>query len=278
MKTSKCKHIFILFGRPGSGKSTIAEAIVNQRMPYATSNQKMNIQSKQSNEMIPSINTSFHLLHLDLDVCIPEWMKINFTNGIYPTLKQRLDFASICCQYIMTEITTNTDNNHHHDHDHDHDHDQNHLERIVLISFSFVNTDLRDYVQQFFNESKLFTLHWILMDTSQNDANYRIATRKNHFYGSQNISDNESKTMLDDNTSTNTNINEHKDDANDASNTNNANNASNTNDTNDTGVTKVTSDWDFAPVLFDHLRLDGLLPVQENANIVLQHIQQIIKS
>jgi energy-coupling factor transporter ATP-binding protein EcfA2 len=55
------RPLVVVFGRPGSGKSTIADAATGLLTDEGRS-----------------------ILRLDLDVCVPQWMKDNFANGIYP--------------------------------------------------------------------------------------------------------------------------------------------------------------------------------------------------
>eukprot|EP00814_Leptocylindrus_danicus_P005689 CAMPEP_0116047302 /NCGR_PEP_ID=MMETSP0321-20121206/28791_1 /TAXON_ID=163516 /ORGANISM="Leptocylindrus danicus var. danicus, Strain B650" /LENGTH=81 /DNA_ID=CAMNT_0003529117 /DNA_START=190 /DNA_END=435 /DNA_ORIENTATION=+ len=74
--------IVVVFGRPGAGKTTIAEA---------------------ADKLLKDKHNVEEIITLDLDVCIPQWMKDNFTNGIYPTLAQRDQFAGLAsASLIMT--------------------------------------------------------------------------------------------------------------------------------------------------------------------------------
>ena len=68
----------IIFGRPGAGKSTIAERLVAH----------------------PDADGAYNA---DLDVCVPQWMRDNFAQGIYPTLAERQAFASDAADYVSTE-------------------------------------------------------------------------------------------------------------------------------------------------------------------------------
>ena len=108
-----------------------------------------------------------HCLGLDLDVAIPQWMKDNFSKGIYPTLKQRqevaltfCDYVELCCQEARQQK-----------------HNEN-TKLGALVSFSFVNTDLRDIFRERFHHAR-----WVLVDTSAELADERISQRKGHFYG-----------------------------------------------------------------------------------------------
>ena len=67
----------IIFGRPGAGKSTIAERLVAP----------------------PDANA----YNVDLDVCVPQRMRDNFAKGVYPTLAERQAFASDAADYVRTE-------------------------------------------------------------------------------------------------------------------------------------------------------------------------------
>ncbi|EOD12121.1 hypothetical protein EMIHUDRAFT_213894 [Emiliania huxleyi CCMP1516] len=60
--------VTILFGRPGAGKSTVADAVL-------------------------AAADGGDVFGEDLDVCVPLWMRDNFARGVYPTLPQRRAFA-----------------------------------------------------------------------------------------------------------------------------------------------------------------------------------------
>lgn len=132
-KKQKNVALTILFGKPGAGKTTIANHVLAQ---------------------IPN-----DCIMLDLDDCIPNWMRDNFTKGIYPTLSQRIEFAKHSCSYVKDQISLDT------------------AHRDVLINFSFVNQDLRDEFRQQFP-----TASWILLDVSNAVAQDRIEARAGHFY------------------------------------------------------------------------------------------------
>ena len=156
----------IIFGRPGAGKTTIADALLK----HADAEDAQGV---------------------DLDVCVPQWMRDNFARGIYPSLDERRTFAAAAADHLDA-VATSTGR--------------------CVVSFSFVNDDLRDYFRDRFPEAD-----WVLVDTSENDAAERIARREGHFY---------------------------------------------------TGPTAAEpdrgSEWAFAPVAFDHVRLDGRRPVEDN--------------
>lgn len=127
--------LFVVFGRPGSGKSTVADAAANLLR-----------------------NEGTNILRLDLDVCVPDWMKDNFANGIYPTLKEREIFAIDACDYVSREL-------------------ENASIDVSVVSFSFVNDDLRAIFRRRFPNSI-----WLLIDTDENEANNRVMQRTGHFY------------------------------------------------------------------------------------------------
>ena len=60
--------VFVVFGRPGSGKTAVVQLI----------EQKLGESCKS----------------VDLDVCVTEKMKINFNKGIYPTHDERGKFVN----------------------------------------------------------------------------------------------------------------------------------------------------------------------------------------
>ena len=91
----------IIFGRPGAGKTTIAEALVAD--PKAD------------------------CYGVDLDVCVPQWMRDNFAKGIYPTLDERRACAATAAEHVLAETADGPSR--------------------CVVSFSFVNQDLRDYFQ-----------------------------------------------------------------------------------------------------------------------------------
>ena len=121
----------IMFGRPGAGKSTIAERLVAH----------------------PDANA----YNLDLDVCVPQWMRDNFAKGVYPTLAERQAFASDAAEYVTTASEGK--------------------DACCVVSFSFVNDDLRDSFRERFPDAT-----WALVDASDALAGERIASRDGHFY------------------------------------------------------------------------------------------------
>jgi gluconate kinase len=122
--------LVVVFGRPGAGKTTVAEKAVD----------------------LANCNP----LLVDLDVCVPQWMKDNFAKGIYPSLQERQEFALSACDHV--EECRQED-------------------RAQVVAFSFVNTDLRDTFRLRFPHSI-----WVLVDTSEGEAQHRIEQRQGHFF------------------------------------------------------------------------------------------------
>lgn len=147
--------IFVLFGRPGSGKSTVADqaAVLFQERSSIQQSQQ------QSPKMLP-------VERIDLDVCVPQWMRDNFSKGIYPTIQERAEFANACCDHVEQSMRNNNTNT-------------NELFAAVatLVSFSFVNSDLRDIFRRHFPHAQ-----WILLCTAPDEAQRRIDQRQGHFY------------------------------------------------------------------------------------------------
>lgn len=203
----------VVFGRPGAGKTTVADAAV--AMLSSSSEQDISC------------------LGLDLDVCVPQWMRDNFANGIYPTLQERQAFAIECCDYVEKQVEN-------------YKKEDNPNELATIVSFSFVNTDLRDVFRSRFPHAK-----WILIDTQENEATRRITMREGHFYkGVKKIDGSDQK---EDNLDTDVRSDKYND-----------------NDEN------TKNEWNFAPVTFDHVILDGTETVEVNAKRVVQVMQEII--
>ena len=113
-----------------------------------------------------------------------------------------------------------------------------------IISFSFVNTDLRDIFRSRFPNAA-----WVLIDTDDAEATRRINEREDHFYkGKDPIKDEESSTTKSDNDENNFE-------------------SSKDGDGDDSGD---NSDWLFAPVTFPHHALPGKNTIEKNADSVLE--------
>lgn len=163
-------------------------------------------------------DVSLECLGLDLDVCVPQWMKDNFAKGQYPTLEERNMFALEACNYVEKQLEDN-------------------LEKVdsdlaAVVSFSFVNTDLRDNFRTHFPQSK-----WVLIDTDDDEATKRINEREDHYYkGNVNAKDGGDSPVKEEKKEPN----------------------------------RDNSDWDFAPVNFPHVILEGKNSIEVNAEKVLE--------
>lgn len=201
---SKSTQIFVVFGKPGSGKSTVANAAIEllSRSPLSEAD-------------------AIRPVGLDLDVCVPQWMRDNFAKGIYPSLNQREEFAASCCDYVdqaLQQATTKMPIGN---------------SRIAaVVSFSFVNEDIRYNFRTRFSESQ-----WVLVDTSEDEAQRRIEQRQGHFYKGKAL---------------------HKEVSNESEQPNDVDN----------------KEWDFAPVTFPHTILDGKKPIGENAAEIAKLIRR----
>jgi gluconate kinase len=188
----------VVFGKPGAGKTTVADAAIEM------------LKKKK--------DVSLECLGLDLDVCVPQWMKDNFAKGQYPTLEERNIFASEVCDYVEKQLEEN-------------------LEKVesdlaAVVSFSFVNTDLRDNFRTRFPQAK-----WVLIDTDDAEATKRINERKGHFYtGNADTKDGDDSPVEEEKKEPNRN----------------------------------NSDWNFAPVTFPHVILEGNYSIDVNAEKVLE--------
>jgi len=159
MTTKADVPIIILFGRPGAGKTTIANEVIARKSEFARA--------------IRDCGIHINLKAVDLDECIPQWMKDNFSKGIYPNLGERLAFATDACRYVQKQILNLVTGD---------DQSSNPRSNVrtapcLLISFSFVNVDLRETFRSSFPHA-----HWVLIDTSLDESERRIAARDGHFY------------------------------------------------------------------------------------------------
>uniref|UniRef100_A0A7S1GQI2 Uncharacterized protein n=1 Tax=Cyclophora tenuis TaxID=216820 RepID=A0A7S1GQI2_CYCTE len=206
-------QLVVVFGRPGAGKTTIADAAI----------EKLGGSSA---------------LGLDLDVCIPQWMKDNFSNGIYPTLEQRQEFMKDSCRYVQDQINQTTCT-------------------IILVSFSFVNVDLRQGFRKAFPNSK-----WALVDTTEEEAELRIQQRKGHFYTGAPKSEEEEEEEEEDKQQKQQAEEDPQQDS-------TSSKADKAEDKDDDGDDNDNSEWLFAPVTFEHTILPGTASIEENAQRVV---------
>lgn len=144
----------------------------------------------------------------------------NFARQIYPTLKEREEFAISACDYVDTKLEEQSKIL---------SKDQN---MAVIVSFSFVNTDLRDIFRQRFPFAE-----WVLLDTTESEANTRIETREGHFYKGAPPQDDNAKPPGEESPAEN-------------------------------------SEWNFAPVTFPVQKLPGDDPIAANAQRVVDIIRK----
>ena len=185
--------MIVVFGRPGAGKTTIVQGTANRLK---------------------------NCLTLDLDCCVPDWMKENFNKGIYPNLAQRREFANDCVEYVRGQLKTASSDI-----------------SLVLVSFSFVNKDLRDIFRQQYSAAQ-----WVLVNVDESTAQSRIEQRANHFYKGK-----VSKEMQP--------------------------------PTSGAAPSKHDNpDWEFAPVTFSHVVLNGLDSVETNVQRLLNMARDQVSS
>jgi gluconate kinase len=201
--------IVVIFGKPGSGKSTVSEKVVELFHSHQTI-EPITTPTARATATATAIVTT--LTSLDLDTCVPQWMKDNFAQGIYPTLSQRKEFAVGACDYVDEKLNA-----------------MRHADKLI-ISFSFVNTDLRDVFRERFLHAR-----WVLIDTNDAEAQHRIDQREDHFYKGARAQKKETGIAKDERTQ----------------------------------IDQDNSEWNFAKVEFDHVVLDGIQSVEENAKRVL---------
>lgn len=193
----------VVFGKPGAGKTTVADAAIDK------------LKEKK--------DVSLECLGLDLDVCVPQWMKDNFAKGQYPTLEERNMFALEACDYVEKQLEEKLD--------------KVESDLGAVVSFSFVNTDLRDNFRTRFPHAT-----WVLIDTDDDEATKRINERQDHFYtGNANTKDGDESLVKEEKKEPN----------------------------------RDNSDWDFAPVTFPHVILEGKNSIDINAEKVLDILMQV---
>ena len=256
--TAVSPMMICVFGRPGAGKTSVAEQALA----------KLQAQEQDSLEtMTDHLKVVIRPIGLDLDVCVPQWMRDNFGKGIYPTLQQRQEFARNACNHVQETLEREQ---------------QDLLQRrrqqleeeegptthaatttvtmllCAIVSFSFVNTDLRDFYRQRFPKA-----HWVLIDTSEFEANWRIQQRTDHFYKGEGDDQTGLETDFDDDKNNNTSLTGQKEQQDATSST-------------ATSTTEEDNhEWKFAPVEFEHMILDGTNTIEENANHVVELVHQI---
>ena len=287
MKSSS--PMLVVFGKPGAGKTTVANAALSKletmrKIGSSTTSTTTTEEINAASAAVDLVMKNLNCVGLDLDVCVPQWMKDNFSNGIYPTLEERQEFALNACDYVdqqlqeqekrsrqqrLQQLQRNDevmDNN-----------DKKKKETTPttttigggdcsstklsssssssslsssIISFSFVNTDLRDTFR-----SRFPTAIWVLIDTDDEEATKRINLRQDHFYKGKDPSVDASSD--DDNTSQQQTAKEKEEEELPKSSSVSA-------------ADKDNSEWLFAPVTFPHHVLPGQNSVDENADTVLQ--------
>ncbi|KAI2490703.1 hypothetical protein MHU86_23864 [Fragilaria crotonensis] len=242
----------IVFGRPGAGKTTVADRAAALLHEQCQNSKARIIEDDDGDEGCATYGNDNVVLALDLDVCVPQWMKDNFAKGLYPTLAQRLEFAELACAHVETK--------------HKEHHQQQRLieqyenvddaptPTILIVSFSFVNTDLRHAFRQRFPRAL-----WALVDTSEDEAQRRIEERRGHFYKGRRAppplqqGNDDATTEMAFTTSTS---------------------AIKSTGTSGTAIQdENNSDWEFAPVTFDHLILPGDESVERNAERVVDLVR-----
>jgi gluconate kinase len=220
--------LFVVFGIPGAGKTTIAKHVVQKLLATSTAN-------VGDGDGAALAQLQHSILDLDLDDCVPEWMRLNFAQWSYPNLQQRNQFADSCCDYVnesiqkFIESTTNTITR-------GNPRQSVGQQLLVLVSFSFVNEDLRIHFRQQFQNSR-----WILIHTSEIEAQRRIEQRNNHFYkGKPKHHSTESiDAVCHPNSSDN-------------------------------------HEWNFAPVTFPHTIINGHNPIEQTSYEIVALIRSIV--
>jgi thymidylate kinase len=219
LTVSENLKLFITFGRPGAGKTTVSSLAFEQLVERRAEAERPITPISKVDET-PTID--LRLISLDLDCCIPQWMKDNFSRGIYPTMQERREFAQSACDHVREQCA-------------------NEGASSALVSFSFVNADIREFFRQSFPSST-----WILMDTDEETAQQRIQQRKNHFFRRKldacvaayaGIESSVSSPSLADN-----------------------------------------ADWQFAPVTFDHIVLNGKEDAETNASKIVHLVERHMSS
>jgi gluconate kinase len=195
--------IFVLFGVPGAGKSTVAS---------------LAFEKLRSRQYTTTTTRYSNLIWLDLDNCVSQEMKDNFARGIYPTLREREEFARTACAHVNERCELLR-------------------ARCAIVSFSFVNADLRETFRESFPNST-----WILLNTAQDIAQERIKQRKDHFYRVKGHATEKPGSTLN---------------------------------AEGTAKSKVdNSVWTFAPISFPHSVLNGEDSPEANADQIIQIVER----
>jgi AAA domain len=256
--SSSASDMVVIFGRPGAGKTTIADQVVQQ------------LQQQQEQEEDVPLSLELAVLGLDLDVCVTQVMRDNFAQGIYPSLEERLEFAREACNHVQREIDQALASLQQQQQQQQQQDivDTEHVNApsasslsssslprrranlLCVVSFSFVNTDLRDVYRQCFPFAK-----WILIDTTEDEANVRIRQRQGHFYKQQQQQQQQQKKER------NERNNNNKDLSTEAS------------TQIDTNMDDKSDEWKFAPVDFDHIVLDGNDSIQHNVDNIIRIVR-----
>ena len=113
---------------------------------------------------------------------------------------------------------------------------------VIIISFSFVNTDLRNAFRGHFPGAT-----WILIDTKKALADERICNREDHFYKGASSAE--------------------------ASGSDGGGGST----TGGSEADEQNSEWEFKPVEFPHIVLDGRDRVEDNAKRILENIDECRK-
>jgi hypothetical protein len=160
---------------------------------------------------------------------------------------------------------------------------------ITIISFSFVNTDLRNVFRQRFPHAQ-----WVLMDTTEMEAQRRIEQRQGHFFKGQQPPQSQQRlpphkdlmnatrsvrTMTPIMTTTTNDPVMVRNSEHDHPRELQRHNKDDRNGEEDITTATTTgdnSDWHFAPVTFDHVVLPGTDSVEANAQRVIHLIQSWI--
>ena len=162
------------------------------------------------------------------------YLQDNFAKGVYPTLAERTEFMQGASDYVTDKINSAQNEN-----------QTDNKTLVPIISFSFVNTDLRFEFRKRFPRSE-----WILINTSEELAEERILTREDHFYKGSGGS-----TQHEEGDTTTKTV-----------------------ESSDTHDDKDNSEWEFKPVDFPHVILDGNDEVSANAKKIVDVIQNQLLS